>query len=238
MKFDFGKKYFNYLNLFLIFLYVITTITSLLTLVQAFSLNTVLEFTLNFVLGIYLIHTMLRGTRLWKELRLFNSPFNEFTNEGSYYIVILLSVFLLVVNLISTVVLSGIVLSILDALYLILFGRYIFLYRKYLDTHKIDFINEGNFDEMRKVVDEIVEVVKEKTTEILDKTDIDEKIIEAKDKVVEKTKDILDETELDDKLIEIKDKAVKKTKKVLKKEEKPKKKTTKTSKTQKKGAKK
>ena len=47
LKFSFGKRYFNYLNLVLIFLYGLTTITSLITLVQAFTLNTVLEFTIN-----------------------------------------------------------------------------------------------------------------------------------------------------------------------------------------------
>ena len=226
LKFSFGKKYFNYLNLVLIFLYGITTITSLLTLVQAFSLNTVLEFTINFSLCAYLIHTMLRGTRLWKELRLTNSPFNEFTNDGSYYIVVVLTVFLLIVDLISTVILRGVVIAVLDAIYLLLFGRYIFLYRKYLDDNKIDFSNEGNFDEVRKNVDDSVEVVKNKTQELLDKTDVDEKIIEAKDKTIEivknKTSELLDKTDVDDKVV----------KKVTKK------KTTKKTTTKKKGDKK
>ena len=226
LKFSFGKKYFNYLNLVLIFLYGITTITSLLTLVQAFSLNTVLEFTINFSLCAYLIHTMLRGTRLWKELRLTNSPFNEFTNDGSYYIVVVLTVFLLIVDLISTVILRGVVIAVLDAIYLLLFGRYIFLYRKYLDDNKIDFSNEGNFDEVRKNIDDSVEVVKNKTQELLDKTDVDEKIIEAKDKTIEivknKTSELLDKTDVDDKVV----------KKVTKK------KTTKKTTTKKKGDKK
>lgn len=226
LKFSFGKKYFNYLNLVLIFLYGITTITSLLTLVQAFSLNTVLEFTINFSLCAYLIHTMLRGTRLWKELRLTNSPFNEFTNDGSYYIVVVLTVFLLIVDLISTVILRGVVIAVLDAIYLLLFGRYIFLYRKYLDDNKIDFSNEGNFDEVRKNIDDSVEVVKNKTQELLDKTDVDEKIIEAKDKTIEivknKTSELLDKTDVDDKVV----------KKVTKK------KTTKKATTKKKGDKK
>ena len=191
LKFSFGKKYFNYLSLILIFLYGISTITSLLTLVGAFSLDTVLEFAINFTICAYLIHTMLRGTILWKEFRLGNSPFNEFTNDGSFYIVIVLSVFLLIVKLISTVELKGVCISILDCIYVILLGKYIFLYRKYLDQEKIDFINEGNFDEVRKVVDDSIEVVKDKTEELLDKTDIDEKLIEVKDKAVKKSKKVV-----------------------------------------------
>ena len=35
LKFKIGKKYFNYLNLFLLVLYLISTITSLLTLFQS-----------------------------------------------------------------------------------------------------------------------------------------------------------------------------------------------------------
>lgn len=220
LKFSFGKRYFNYLNLLLIFLYGLTTITSLLTLVGAFSLNTVLEFTINFVLCAYLFHTMLRGTRLWKELRLTNSPFNEFTNDGSFYIVVVLSVFILIVELISTVELRGVVLSILDAAYLVLLGRYIFLYRKYLDDNKIDFVNEGNFDEVRKTIDTSIDTVKDKTNELLDKTDIDEKIVEATSKVVDtvkdKTNELLDKTDIDEKVVEKVTKKKKTTKKTTK----------------------
>ena len=49
LKFSFGKRYFNYLNLFLVFIYLIVTITSLLTMVQFFSLNTVLNFSITLV---------------------------------------------------------------------------------------------------------------------------------------------------------------------------------------------
>ena len=192
LKFSFGKRYFNYLNLVLIFLYGLTTITSLITLVQAFTLNTVLEFTINFALLVYLFHTMLRGTVVWKDFKLGNSPFNELSNETSYYIVIVLSVFILIVDLISTAVLRGIIISLLDAVFLILFGRYIFLYRKYLDDKKIDVNNAGNFDEVRKAIDDTVDSAHEKVQEVLDKTDIDEKI-----------QGVLDKTDIDEKIVEV-----------------------------------
>lgn len=201
LKFSFGKRYFNYLNLVLIFLYGLTTITSLITLVQAFTLNTVLEFTINFALLVYLFHTMLRGTVVWKDFKLGNSPFNELSNETSYYIVIVLSVFILIVDLISTAVLRGIIISLLDAVFLILFGRYIFLYRKYLDDKKIDVNNVGNFDEVRKAIDDTVDSAHEKVQEVLDKTDIDEKI-----------QGVLDKTDIDEKIVEVKDMVVEEVK--------------------------
>lgn len=138
-----GKKYFNYLNVFLIFFYFIAMITSFLTLIQSFSLNTIIDFLKNSVLVVYLTHTFFRDTILWKELKLGASPFNEVKNDNYYYALLVLVVFNLVINLISTVVLSGLFISVLDAMYLLLFGRYIYLYREYLDYHKLDSHHES-----------------------------------------------------------------------------------------------
>ena len=176
-----GKKYFNYLNIFLVFLYFISTITSLLTVIQSFSLNTILSFVENSVLLIYLIHTMFRDTRLWKEFHIDKSPFNEISNDGYYNALIVIVVFTLVINLISTVVVSGLFLSILDAIYVLLFGRYIYLYREYLDYHKLDSDNEGNFDGIRKDIQNV-----------LDSTTIDDKAIEIVNNIKDTTEDIID----------------------------------------------
>jgi len=167
LQVSFGRKNFNYLNAFLIFIYFITTVTSFLTVLQSFSLTTVLNFVLNFIFLVYLSHTLLRGTRFWREFHLHSSPFNELTNEGIFYSVCVVSFFLLIVNLISTVVVSGVILSIFDTLYYVLLGRYAYLYYEYLDYHKIDCDNEGNFDD-----------VKGKVQEVLDKTEIDDVIVE------------------------------------------------------------
>ena len=185
IQFSFGKRYFNYFNVLLTFLYFITTITSFLTILQSFSLATVLTFTLHFVLLIYLFHTMFRGTRVWKEYHLSESPFNELTNEWLFYTVCVLSLFLLAVRFISTTALSGVFLSTLDSIYFVLLGRYIFLYREFLDRKKLDSNNKGNFDELREKIKDTVEDCSEKIQNVLDQTDIDEKVIELKDKVVE-----------------------------------------------------
>ena len=157
LKTSFGKKYFNFFNLFLIFVYLIYSITSFLTVIQSFSLTTVLTFSIFFVLLIYLVHTFLRDTRLWKDFKMCDSPFNELTNDWYFYILIVLSSFLLIVKLISTVVFSGVILSILDCIFVVLLGRYVFLYRDYLDGKNKDADNSGNFDEIKELVKDTID---------------------------------------------------------------------------------
>ena len=200
LKTNFGKRYFNYLNVFLVFLYLISSVTSALTLIQSFSLDTILGFLKDIVILIYLFHTMFRDTHVWKEFKLSNSPFNEIKNDSYYYALLVLVVFGLVVNLISTVVVSGLFISVLDALYLLLFGRYIYLYRDYLDYHELDSDNEGNFDNIK-------ESISNNINEVLDKTEIDDKVVEAAGKVKKATKKVLDKTDIDDKIVETAKKA-------------------------------
>lgn len=198
LKIPFGKKYFNYINLFLVFIYFITTITSLLTLVQAFSLTAIFDFVINIIFLVYTTHTLFRDTRVWKEYHLGSSPFNELSNEFLFNSILVVGVFSLAVNLINTSSITGVIISMLDFIYILLFGRYIYLYRDYLDVHKINSNNKGNFDEVR-----------DKVQEVLDKTEIDEKIIEAKDKVVDVSKDVkkkvddfIEDNEIDKKIDE------------------------------------
>lgn len=209
LKTKFGKKNFNYLNIFLIIVYFLASVTSLLTLIQSFTLNTILSFFVNVVLIIYLFHTMFRDTSVWKDIKLGNSPFNELKNDNYYYTLFILVVISLIVNLISTVVVSGLFISLFDAIYILLFGRYIYLYREYLDYNNIDSDNKGNFDnirenisndltEVRESFEDIGEVITKKTNEILDKTDIDEKVINTARKIKKVANDTINDV-LDDK---------------------------------------
>ena len=189
LKFHIGKKYFNYLNIFLIFIYFLYALTSLLTVVQSFSLITIIDFLMNTVLFLYLVHTLLRDSSLWKELNLGASPFNEITNDVFYCILVVLVAIGLIVNLISTVVISGLLVAILDAIYVLLFARYIYLYRDYLDDHGIDSHNKGNFDEVKEKINEVVDNVSvdnivEKIKEGVE--DVSEKVEDATEKVVKK----------------------------------------------------
>lgn len=223
IKFNFGKKYFNYLNVVLFFIYFISAFTSLLTVVQSFSLDSLLDFVLSLLLIIYMLHTLFRDTLIWKEFKLYSSPFNELSNDWLFYSIVLVSFTLLIINLISTVVLSGVVISILDTIYVILFGRYIYLYREYLDKNKIDVNNDGNFDAIKETIKSTVEDTTEKVKNVVDDTTskvktaiedakIDEKLNEAKDTIVDAAGDVKDNTvkfikekEIDKKVDKIKD---------------------------------
>ena len=203
---SFGKKYFNYFNVFLIFIYLLLSITSFLTVIQSFSLNTIFIFVENIVLLVYLFHTMFRDTRTWKEFKLGDSPFNEIPNDYYFTTLLALITFTLIVNLISTVVISGLVVSIFDAIYIVLFSRYIYLYRVYLDENKLDVNNDGNFDsiketlnqdieEIKQTISDVKDNIKDKTDDFIDKHDIDEKIDDAKDKIKETSETIKKKTD-------------------------------------------
>lgn len=134
LRTNFGKKQFNYFNLFLIVLYGIISFTSLLTVFQSFSLISLISMAVNIVLVVYMFHVLLRNTRVWKDYKLVNSPFNEIENNSYFYSIVVLSVTLLTVNLIETPTVYGVFLSIFDCLYYVLISRYIYLYRDYLDN--------------------------------------------------------------------------------------------------------
>ena len=214
LKLPIGKKYFNYSNILLVFIYILTSLTSLLTLIQSFSLNTILDFIINFILLMYLFHTMFRDTRLWKGLHINKSPFNEITNEFSYYSVLVISVTYLIINLISTVMLSGVVIAVLDTLYYILLGRYIYLYHDYLDKKKIGVKGLGNFDEIREVITDTTKSMEKEINDFVKEKEFDKKIDDLGKDVsvaVENAKEELEDT---------KKKVVKETKKVKKEIEK------------------
>jgi hypothetical protein len=132
-----------------------------------------------------MIHTFFRDTRYWKEFRLNNSPFNEFSNDSYFYSVIVVSVFLLAVNLISTVAVSGVILSMLDAIYLVLFGRFIYLYRYYLDSNNKDTDNAGNFDEIRESIKNTFDDTSNKVKDLLDEANINKTIDDIKEATTE-----------------------------------------------------
>ena len=217
LKTKFGKKYFDYLNVILILFYLFTSFTSFLTVFQSFNLDSLMSLFIHVFIVLYLVHTFFRGTRIWKEFKLCKSPFNEFSNEGYFYTVVILGVILLAINLIMTTSFHGTVLSLLDCCFTYLFARYIYLYWQYLDLKKIDCKNTGNFD---KITDTIVEEVKEKVEdvkEVMDKVSDKfeepvEKLSAAVNKVEEKVeefteevKEKVDELKIDEKIDKVKD---------------------------------
>lgn len=185
LKTNIGKKYFDFLNIFLIILYFLTAITSVLTLFQSFSLESLIGCLLQIVLFVYLFHTLLRRTRVWKDFHLKKSPFNEIKNDSYFYIVMILAIILLAIDLIATTTFDGTVLALLDAIYIILFARYVYLYGCFLDN------KEKKITTTTTSVEEIkekVELVKDKLDEVVD--DIQDTVEESINTIVEKVDDI------------------------------------------------
>lgn len=189
LKFKFGKRYFNYINLVLISLYFIQAITALFTVLQSFSLTSLLACVVQILLFIYLFHTLLRKTIIWKEFKLEKSLFNIFTNSWYFYSIVILEVILVTVSFITISNFDGIVLALLDCFYTILFARYIYLYG--------DFVNDdsGVINNFKDTVD----IGVKKVQEICDDNGISEKVDTAIDAIADGFSNIVNKDENVDK---------------------------------------
>lgn len=150
LKTYFGKRNFNVLNLFLIVLYFVTSITSLLTVFQSFYLSTLVSFGIHVVMLVYLIQTFFQDTKVWKELKIGSSPFEDISNDFYFYTILVLSIVLLATNLIDANTFDGTVISLLECVYVILFGRYIYLYKDFLNYKKV--LKEQKKNKVKKEV--------------------------------------------------------------------------------------
>ena len=133
LKLPFGKKYFNYLNIFLVVLYLVFTITSFLSIFQSITISSLVSLGIKVVLLVYLIHTMFKDTRYFNDFRINKSPFNDITNDGYYSCILVLTSILLAFNLIMVTSIDGAIITILDSMYYLLLARYVYLYRDYLE---------------------------------------------------------------------------------------------------------
>ena len=184
LKTKIGKRYFDFLNVFLILLYFIIAITSILTLFQSFSLETLVDCALHLILFVYLFHTLFRRTRVWNEFNLVKSAYNEIKNDAYFYSIIVLTVVLLAIDLIATTTFDGTILSCLDAIFMVLFARYIFLYGCFLDNKEKKINPTTSVEEIK----EKVEQVKDKLDEVVDDiTDSVEKKIDSVQEVIDGT---------------------------------------------------
>lgn len=137
LKTSVGRKNFSLINVIYILLYIMVTIASIFTIFQSFGLSAIIGLVLNVIVLCYMIYTFLPETRLWKDLKLNKLPLTEIRNDWFFYIVCVMSGALLLVNLIDVANFSGVVITIFDMAYMILFGRYIFLYKGYVDENKL-----------------------------------------------------------------------------------------------------
>ncbi len=125
------QKYFNVTNLLYIFFYFLNSFASLLTIFQSFSVSSLCSLLLNIIILFYMVYTFLYDTRLWKDFKLGNLPFDEIKNEWYYYSINFFAFIVLLSNLIGAINFDGVVLSLFDAIYTCLFARYIYLYKEY-----------------------------------------------------------------------------------------------------------
>ena len=206
LKTRIGKRYFDFLNVFLVLLYFITAATSILTLFQSFSLETLVGCFLHLTLFIYLFHILFRRTRVWKEFHLNRSPFNEIKNDTYFYTIIVLTVFLLAIELIATTTPDGTILSCLDAFFMGMFARYIYLYGCFVDNKEKKINSTTSIEEIKEKVEE----VKDKLDEVVD--DIKDTVGDTVDSVMREV-DYLANDDNDNKKAKKVNKAKKTTKK-------------------------
>ena len=204
LKTKVGKRYFDFLNVFLVLLYFITAVTSILTLFQSFSLETFVGCLLHLTLFIYLFHILFRRTRVWKEFHLNRSPFNEIKNDTYFYTIIVFTIFLLAIDLIATTTPDGTILSCLDAFFLGMFARYIYLYGCFVDNKEKKINPATSIDEIKEKVEE----VKDRLDEVVD--DIKDTVGDTVDSVMKEVDHLANDDSRDEK-------KVKKTKKDTKK---------------------
>ena len=200
LKTNVGKRYFDFLNIFLVLLYFITGITSFLTIFQSFSLEALVACALHLTLFVYLFHTFFRRTRVWKEFHLNKSPFNEIKNDAYFYAISVLTIFLLALDLIVTTTPDGAILSILDASYMLAFARYVFLYGCFVDNKERKINPTTSMEEVREalndlgekvgdVVDNVADIVEDTVDQVEKKiNDVVEKKDDSKKRVKKSTK--------------------------------------------------
>ena len=171
LKTKIGKRYFDFLNVFLILLYFITGVTSILTVFQSFSLETLISCAMHLVLFIYLFHTFFLRTRVWREFHLTKSPFNEIKNDAYFYSITVLVVLLLAIDLIATTTFDGTVLALFDAIYMVLFARYVYLYGCFLDNKEKKINPTTSIEEIKEKVEEVKERLDDVVDDIQDKVE-------------------------------------------------------------------
>ena len=135
LKTKVGRKNFNLLNVIYICLYIMIVVASIFTVFQSFGLSAIISLVLNVVIVCYMMYTFLPETRLWKELKFNKLPISDLKNEWLYYAVCVISIGLLLVNLIDAFDFSGVIITMFDTVYIILFSRYIYLYKEYIDMN-------------------------------------------------------------------------------------------------------
>ena len=138
LRFHFGKKYFDYLNVLMAIFFFLLSVAGLFTIFQSFSLTSLLSFALHVLLLVYFIYAFICNTVIGKEIHLATSPLAELKNNQYFYLISSLIAVLLVVSLIDSTSFEGVVLILLESIFYFLFARYIYLYYEYSNSKLIN----------------------------------------------------------------------------------------------------
>lgn len=133
LKTKLGRTNFNVINIIYIILYILITGAAIFTLLQSFGLPAILSLISNLLILCFMVYTFLPETRLWKDFNINKLPFDEISSEYYYYAISIITLIQLLINLIGSANLGGVILTLFDTAYLLLFSRYIYLYKIYCE---------------------------------------------------------------------------------------------------------
>ena len=138
IKVKFGKRYFDYLNVVMFVFYLLTTFASLFTIFQSFGFDSILNLSFNVLVTLYFGYSFFTNTVVGRDLKLSNSPLAEIKNDQYYYLLMGIIGVSLIVSLISDSSFENVVVYLLEAIYKLLFIRYIYLYKEYIDHKEVE----------------------------------------------------------------------------------------------------
>ena len=175
IKVKFGKRYFDYLNVVMFVFYLLTTFASLFTIFQSFGFDSILNLSFNVLVTLYFGYSFFTNTVVGRDLKLSNSPLAEIKNDQYYYLLMGIIGVSLIVSLISASSFENVVVYLLEAIYKLLFVRYIYLYKEYIDYKELDCeVEEKVKDNKDTVKEEKSEDVKKvRKTRKIKKDDVD-----------------------------------------------------------------
>ena len=175
IKVKFGKRYFDYLNVVMFVFYLLTTFASLFTIFQSFGFDSILNLSFNVLVTLYFGYSFFTNTVVGRDLKLSNSPLAEIKNDQYYYLLMGIIGVSLIVSLISASSFENVVVYLLEAIYKLLFVRYIYLYKEYIDHKELDSkVEEEVKDNKDTVKEEKSEAVKKaRKTRKIKKDDVD-----------------------------------------------------------------
>jgi len=134
LKTKVGKKYFNMMNLIASFVFVLLTLASILTVIQFPSVGSMVNAVQSLLLSVYFTYVFLEDSKIYEQLGLKKLQFSTVSNDQYFYILLGLIGVGLIVSLIQMVDFTGVVLTLLESIFMVGFVRYIYLYQSYKEA--------------------------------------------------------------------------------------------------------